>query len=162
MFSSAFVSVSPVLQSQSLASIDTIVGSSVTIHCAFSGFPAPSITWQKVGGNISSAVNISYITTTMNGSYPVVNSSMKFDKIQVSDHGAYECIAKNPAGSPSTKFSINVTCKHPYYYLIQFFQQFIITLSDILISILILPFIHLLQTFSLHRLSHIMPYLYLF
>ena len=105
------ISVSPNLQSQSAASIETSVGSSVTIHCAFSGSPAPTVTWKKLVGNLSSAVNITNVITTLNGSYPVVNSTMRFDKIEALDHGAYECIAENPAGSPSAKISINVTCE---------------------------------------------------
>ena len=115
----------PKLQSQSPASIETSASSYVSIHCAFSGLPAPTITWQKVNGNISSAANISFTTTTANGSYPVVNSTITFNRIDKEEHGIYECIARNPAGSPSVKISINVACMH-YCEAIKFLRTFFI------------------------------------
>ena len=103
---------SPKLLSQSPGYFETYVGSHVSIHCAFSGLPTPTITWKRVNGNISSAASISFTTATATGGIQVVNSSVTLTRTEKNALGTYECFARNFVGSSSAKISVNVTCEH--------------------------------------------------
>jgi hypothetical protein len=57
------------------------------LHCEYTGFPTPSLTWLKD----SSALNTSHVNILANG-------SLSIPRTTVNDAGQYSCVADNVAG----------------------------------------------------------------
>uniref|UniRef100_A0A665VT70 Hemicentin-1 n=1 Tax=Echeneis naucrates TaxID=173247 RepID=A0A665VT70_ECHNA len=83
----------PVIQSHPPA-LDVILNNPITLPCRATGSPRPTITWQKEGINIPTAV--------------LPNGSLQISKASVSDAGTYICVAQNPAGTALGKTKLKV------------------------------------------------------
>ncbi|XP_061539337.1 LOW QUALITY PROTEIN: hemicentin-1 [Phycodurus eques] len=94
------VHVPPVLDSAGITEDMTVVrGNLVSLLCFADGTPAPSVTWLKDGGQLSSEKQLRLLNQ---------NTTMQILQTQVSDTGLYTCIASNTAGQASRHFNLKV------------------------------------------------------
>ncbi|XP_051581270.1 hemicentin-1-like isoform X1 [Myxocyprinus asiaticus] len=88
----------PVIQSHP-STLDVILNNHVTLPCRATGFPRPTITWQKEGINIF----------TTEGDFTVLPiGGLQISKAKVEDSGTYMCVAQNPAGTALGKTKLRV------------------------------------------------------
>ena len=90
-----FVNV-PVNQSATL-------GSNVTFNCTASGYPKPTILWEKV--NDSGSVQYNLTTEILPGNGNSTFSQLLITEVKSRDYGIYICVARN---SVEEKISIAV------------------------------------------------------
>lgn len=82
----------------STSSLTIVEGQAVNLNCLASGFPAPSIVWQRTDKKV-------FFTGKL--TYP--GSSVKFGNVKRGDRGDYQCKADNNVGDPKTyDLSLNV------------------------------------------------------
>ena len=91
-----FVNV-PVNQTASL-------GSNVTFNCTASGYPKPTITWQKDNDSVSVQYNPSANNLTGDGTSTF--SQLLITEVKSKDYGTYHCIANNSAGEKSSSATL--------------------------------------------------------
>ena len=86
-----FVNV-PVNQTASL-------GSNVTFNCTATGYPKPTILWQKVNDSGSVQYNLTAVTTEiLPGDSNSIFSQLMITDVKRKDYGIYHCVAKNSVG----------------------------------------------------------------
>ena len=83
-----FVNV-PVNQTASL-------GSNVTFNCTATGYPKPTITWEKVNDSGSLQYNLTAEILTSDGNS--IFSQLVITEVKSKDYGIYYCVAKNSVG----------------------------------------------------------------
>ena len=93
-------------------------GSSFTIPCKASGYPAPMIIWSRSDGFVSDRVSISDGISVPTGNENVTRVSVNLTITNVSreDAGVYVCQAINCIGSDSNNISVTVQCKFIMLY----------------------------------------------
>ncbi|XP_061680955.1 hemicentin-1 isoform X2 [Syngnathoides biaculeatus] len=74
-------------------------GNPASLLCSADGTPAPSVTWLKDGGRLSSGKQLRLLHQ---------NTTVEIIQAQISDTGVYTCIARNTAGQASRHFNLKV------------------------------------------------------
>ena len=86
-----FVNV-PVNQTASL-------GSNATFNCTATGYPKPTILWEKVNDSGSVQYNLTAVTTEiLPGDSNSIFSQLMITDVKRKDYGIYLCVAKNSVG----------------------------------------------------------------
>ena len=95
---------------------EAILATNTTLQCASAGFPTPSITWLKDGIPITQGMGITQLTTPAStpsaynnpteGRFGVV-STLRFDSVQKSDIGNYNCSARNSLPQTGTLTAVS-------------------------------------------------------
>ena len=91
--------------------MEVMVGEDLVLSTALTGFnlPITNIVWTQNGLTVNS---VRITTTTMNTSAPNGTATLTLSPVNApSDGGTYIVTAINDAGSDSTVFTVNVTCK---------------------------------------------------
>ncbi|XP_038053921.1 hemicentin-1-like isoform X1 [Patiria miniata] len=85
------------------------VGEAITWSCAASGFPLPSIHWEKIGGNLpEDRITLDgMMETSVDGTNDVI-SKLTLSDIQPNDTSEYRCVTQGTAGNESSVFSLTV------------------------------------------------------
>lgn len=78
-----------------------MVGETASLHARAVGNPAPKMTWQKDGVQITS--DSDHVIQTSEGS-----SAIFFPQTVISDSAWYQCVATNSAGSTSTRAKLYI------------------------------------------------------
>ena len=98
-------------------SVEVVVGEDLVLSTSITEFnlPITNIVWTQNGVTVNSA----HITTTsMNTSAPNGTATLTLSPVNApSDGGTYIVTAINDAGSDSTVFTVNVTCKLNLMYM---------------------------------------------
>ena len=92
------------MSSSSLAAVDIVLGSSITLNCTSSGSPPDTFTWMKDGVPVTQSTDITTVTYT--NTMAVFSSSYTISNVSVSDNGTYTCTVTNPIGSDNNNFII--------------------------------------------------------
>ena len=79
------------------------LGSNVTFNCTATGYPKPTITWEKVNDSGSVQFNPTAEILTSDGNS--IFSQLVITEVKRKDYGIYHCVAKNSVGD---KISIAV------------------------------------------------------
>ena len=79
------------------------LGSNVTFNCSATGYPKPTITWEKVNDSGSFQLNPTAEILTSDGNS--IFSQLGITEVKSKDYGIYHCVAKNSVGD---KISIAV------------------------------------------------------
>ena len=79
-------------------------GESVTLICAASGTPLPTITWMRGGAAVVPSDRIVIETTFTNTTY--ITSELRVSSVMESDGGSYTCVAVNDASTVTQMFTI--------------------------------------------------------
>ena len=72
------------------------LGSNVTFNCSATGYPKPTITWEKVNDSGSVLYNPTAKILTSDGNSIV--SQLVITEVKSKDYGIYRCVAKNGVG----------------------------------------------------------------
>ena len=91
--------------SSSLAAVDIVPGSNITLTCTSSGSPPDTFTWMKDGVPVTQSNDITTVIYT--NTLAVFRSSYIISNVSVSDNGTYTCTVTNPIESDSDIFTIN-------------------------------------------------------
>ena len=94
------------MSSSSLAAVDIVLGSNITLTCTSSGSPPDTFTWMKDGVPVTQSTDITTVTHT--NTMAVFSSSYTISNVSVSDNGTYTCTVTNPIGSDNNNFTINI------------------------------------------------------
>ena len=94
------------MSSSSLAAVDIVLGSSITLTCTSSGSPPDTFTWMKDGVPVTQSTDITTVTYT--NTMAVFSSSYTISNVSVSDNGTYTCTVTNPIGSDNDIFTIYI------------------------------------------------------
>ena len=95
------------MSSSSLAAVDIVLGSNITLTCTSSGSPPDTFTWMKDGVPLlTQSTNITTVTYT--NTMAVFSSSYTISNVSVSDNETYTCTVTNPIGSDNNNFTINI------------------------------------------------------
>ena len=79
------------------------LGSNVTFNCTATGYPKPTIAWEKVNDSGSVQFNPTAKILTSDGNN--IFSQLVITEVKSKDYGIYHCVAKNSVGD---KISIAV------------------------------------------------------
>ena len=79
------------------------LGSNVTFNCTATGYPKPTITWEKV--NDSGFVQYNPTAEILTSDGNSTSSQLVITEVKSKDYGIYHCVAKNSVGD---KISIAV------------------------------------------------------
>ena len=79
-------------------SIETAAETSISVHCAASGVPKPTITWFKDGEVFTSSARV----------FIYSNGSLEIPKALSSDSGEYSCSARNRIGESTMTSTVTV------------------------------------------------------
>ena len=86
---------------------------SLVLTCVAFGVPAPSVRWERFGGEIPESANIS-IVSWISDDVEFISSTLELCDLQISDIGLYSCIANNSVGENQYNFTITLSqCKSP-------------------------------------------------
>ena len=113
------------MSSSSLAAVDIVLGSNITLTCTSSGSPPDTFTWMKDGVPVTQSTDIT--TVTYNNTMAVFSSSYTISNVSVSDNGTYTCTVTNPIGSDNNNFTINI--RKLLYLLCVFWNDFNVTIK---------------------------------
>ena len=94
------------MSSSSLAAVDIVLGSNITLTCTSSGSPPDIFTWRKDGVPVAQSTDITTVTYT--NTMAVFSSSYTISNVSISDNGTYTCTVTNPIGSDNNNFTINI------------------------------------------------------
>ena len=94
------------MSSSSLAAVDIVLESSITLICTSSGSPPDTFAWMKDGVPVTQSTDITTVTYT--NTMAVFSSSYTISNVSVSDNGTYTCTVTNPIGSDNDIFTINI------------------------------------------------------
>lgn len=96
--------------------LELVLGDDVEIECTVTGVPAPSITWEKDGIDLSSIPKlIIYHTTLPNNS---VLSVLFIGYTDIQDNGEYVCSATNQLGNSSLTIELSLLGKQTSAWLV--------------------------------------------
>ena len=105
--------------SSSLATVDIVLGSSITLTCTSSGSPPDTFTWMKDGVSVTQSTDITTMVYT--NTMAVFNSSYIINNVSASDNGTYTCTVTNLIGSDNSTFTIyirkSLLCMHACMYV---------------------------------------------
>jgi len=93
------------VDSPSSSTIETIIGSPLTLSCISRGSPPDTFTWRKDNGPILQSTNITTVNHT--NASAVFRADYSINNITTNDNGVYTCTVTNPIGSDNN--TINVT-----------------------------------------------------
>ena len=99
--------------------LNVTAGDSVSISCAASGNPLPSISWRKDGVQLSSSRHIDITSNSVNSTF--VNSVLTIISVKYYDKAVYTCTAKNTLPNNriavySANITLDVFCKFVFDY----------------------------------------------
>ncbi|XP_022083671.1 hemicentin-2-like isoform X2 [Acanthaster planci] len=85
------------------------LGEAVTWSCAASGFPLPSIHWERIGGDLpEDRVTLDgMMETSVDGTKDVL-SKLTLSDLQPNDTSEYRCVTQGTTGNESSVFSLMV------------------------------------------------------
>ena len=88
-------------------------GDTTTITCEASGYPPPTIVWNRIDGNLSDRVSVSDSVSvpTGNGNVTRVSVNLTITNAYREDTGVYTCSANNSIGSDNRSINVTVQCK---------------------------------------------------
>ena len=88
-------------------------GDTTTITCEASGYPPPTIVWNRIDGNLSDRVSVSDSVSvpTGNGNVTRVSVNLTITNAYREDTGVYTCSANNSIGSDSRSINVTIQCK---------------------------------------------------
>ena len=88
-------------------------GNTTTITCEASGYPPPTVIWNRINGILSDRVSVSDSVSVPTGYGNVTRVSVNLTITNGSreDTGVYTCSTNNSIGSDSSNVSITVQCK---------------------------------------------------
>ena len=72
------------------------LGSNVTFNCTASGYPKPTITWEK--DHDSGSVQYNPTAEILTGDGNSIFSQLVITDVKSKDYGTYQCIVNNSAG----------------------------------------------------------------
>lgn len=78
-----------------------MVGETISVECSVSGYPAPSVSWQRNGCTIIPQPDRYQVY------YDGECSTLKFVSVSMADAGTYICMAENTIGKANTQVSIS-------------------------------------------------------
>ena len=107
------------MSSSSLAAVDIVLGSNITLTCTSSGSLPDTFTWMKDGVPVTQSTDITTVTYT--NTMAVFSSSYTISNVSVSDNGTYTCTVTNPIGSDNNNFIIYI---RKLLYLMCIFKNF--------------------------------------
>ena len=94
------------MSSSSLAAVDIVLGSNITLNCTSSGSPPDTFTWMKDGVPVTQSTDITTVTYT--NTMAVFSSTYIISNVSVSDNGTYTCTVTNPIGSDNYNFTVYI------------------------------------------------------
>ena len=115
------------MSSSSLAAVDIVLGSNITLTCTSSGSPPDTFTWMKDGIPVTQSTDITTVTYT--NTMAVFRSSYTISNVSVNDNGTYTCTVTNPIGSDNNNFTIDI--RKLSYLLCIFWDDFVIIKSEV-------------------------------
>lgn len=86
------------------SSVATLRGQNLVLECIPRGLPTPVVTWQKKDGRLEET----------SGQTSHYKHQLKFNSVQLTDDGEYECRASNSHGNASHTFTVSVEAA-PYW-----------------------------------------------
>ena len=89
--------------------ISILVGENAELRCDTTGDPVPVIEWRK-DGHILNTLGEGYLTVNKQG-------TLKIKSGRIVDDGVYTCIATNPAGIATRKYTLEVHGKDLLFFL---------------------------------------------
>jgi len=92
----------------SSSTVDTVIGSNITLTCISSGSPPDTFTWMKDGVIIAQSTSITAMTYTNTSA--VFSTNYAMNNVSISDNGVYTCNVTNPIGSDSQIFTVYISC----------------------------------------------------
>ncbi|XP_076126836.1 hemicentin-1 [Alosa pseudoharengus] len=69
--------------------VQVVLHQGVVLPCDVTGFPRPSITWQREGVPLATGHRMALLS----------NGALKFSRVTLGDAGTYQCLAQNAAGT---------------------------------------------------------------
>jgi hypothetical protein len=104
MSQAAQLRVQPVISGPNMTVLSVTSGSNISLSCHATGFPIPSITWNKDKINIlpSSVIN------TIDSLARAVVSELSYQSINVEQAGLHSCVAVNDVGQSKSYYIIEV------------------------------------------------------
>ena len=94
------------MSSSSLAAVDIVLGSGITLTCTSSGSPPDTFTWMKDGVPVTQPTDITTVTYT--NTMAVFSSCYTISNVSANDNGTYTCTVTNPIGSDNNNFTIYI------------------------------------------------------
>ncbi|KAI1719913.1 immunoglobulin i-set domain-containing protein [Ditylenchus destructor] len=79
-----------------------VVGETISVECSVSGYPAPSVSWQRNGCTIIPQPDRYQIY------YDGECSTLKFVSVSMADAGTYNCMAENTMGKANTQMQLDI------------------------------------------------------
>ena len=76
------------------------LGSNVTFNCTVTGYPKPTITWEKINDSGSLEYNLTADILASDGNS--IFSQLVIKEVKSKDYGIYHCVAKNSVGEKSS------------------------------------------------------------
>jgi hypothetical protein len=110
-------------------------GESVTLICAASGTPLPTITWMRGGAAVVPSDRIVIETTFTNTTY--ITSELRVSSVMESDGGSYTCVAVNDASTVTQMFTIEYRGLPFWVWIVIAVGCLLIILSALIICIAI-------------------------
>ena len=83
-------------------------GSNVTFNCTATGYPKPTITWEK--DNNSGSVKYNPTPNIPTGDGNSIFSKLVITEVKSKDYGVYRCVAKNSAGVKIASATLGISC----------------------------------------------------
>ena len=95
-----------------LSTVNSIIGSPLTLSCTSQGSPPDTFTWMKDGTPAPLTPTLTTVThDTITAEF---RSNYTINNVTASDNGTYTCTVTNPIGSDSHSITVTVNGKHLY------------------------------------------------
>ena len=101
-------------------------GNTTTITCETSGYPPPTVVWNRIDGNLSDRVSVSDSVSvpTGNGNVTRVSVNLTIRNASREDTGVYTCSANNSIGSDNRSINVTILCKFLVLHIMYVFRIF--------------------------------------
>ena len=95
-----------------LSTVNSVLGSPLTLSCTSEGSPPDTFTWMKDAMLLTPTPSIT--TVTHDDTTAIFRSDYTVNNVTTSDNGIYTCTVTNPIGSDSFNITFAVNGKHLY------------------------------------------------
>ena len=100
-----FIHTAAPLITTTLSTVNSIIGSPVTLSCTSEGSPPDTFTWMKDGMLLTPTPSIT--TVTHDDTTAAFRSDYTINNVTADDSGTYTCNVTNPIGSDSHSITVN-------------------------------------------------------
>ena len=108
--------VKPIIKGKDIPDITVVGGEDIIVPVKFEGYPAPSVSWNLNGEELSASDRI-----TLEDGDDFARLQIK--PVLVSDAGTYKLILSNNAGEVETSFDVTVQGNYPIDYILCFYER---------------------------------------